>query len=153
MVTIEWYCSNSTPFVLVTCARRVNALCWSGSCMMPKQSSTVCARDDAVAKPRSGSRGIHVPPWGLPNSRTVSPRSQPAAATRSIAVRCLDLQRVRLHTAGLVGNCVVIGELRQAAYATHLHHQRVRCLLRADGIGNDWKVVGRRYLPKIKNRG
>ena len=149
-MTIEWYCSSSTPSGAVTWARRAKALRWSGSCMMPKQSSTTSACDVAVVNPRSASSGIQVPPCGLPNSRTVSPRSQPAAATRVDRVLGLVLQRLRLHATRLVGDRVVVGQLSQATGVAHVHGQRVRCLVGAHRIRCEREVVGRRHFPEIQ---
>ncbi len=86
------------------------------------------------SKPRSVSSGIQVPPCGLPNSRTVLPR-QPTRRGDPLDRRLgLVPQRLRLDAARLVGDGVVVGQLRQAAVPAQVHRQRVRRLVGAHRI-------------------
>ncbi|GFG54436.1 hypothetical protein MAGR_58770 [Mycolicibacterium agri] len=80
--------------------------------------------------------------------------SQPTGSGNSLDCRLgLVFKRLRFHAAGLICDCVVGGELCKATATAELHHQRVRCLLRADGFFNGWEVIGGGHLPQIQNWG
>ncbi len=151
MVATEWYCRSSTPLDFVTWARRANALRWFGSCMMPKQSSTTSARNGVLSNPRSFISGIQVPPCGLPNSRTVLPRSQPAAATRSIAVSawsfsaCGSTPRGSSATVLSSASCAS-PQVRQTSIARP-------CDISAGCTGSDgvWEVIGGGNVTQIEH--
>ncbi len=63
----------------------------------------------------------------------------------------LVLQRLRLDAARLVGDRVVVGQLRQAAGVAHVHRQAVRRLLGTHRIRREREVVGRGHLSEIEH--